>query len=89
MSCKIFSQNKKGPFLKENISWNRAYKYGFMKDLAPLWLVLRYQLQLSSHDYERKMEGVFFSLVFTEPQYIYIYYNSKLLVAVIDFADPV
>jgi hypothetical protein len=23
-------------------------------------IVLRYQLQLSSHDYERKMEGLFF-----------------------------
>ena len=40
-------------------------------------IVLIYQLQLSSHDYERKMEGLFFSLVFTEPQYMY--FDSKLL----------
>ena len=50
-------------------------------------IVLICQLQLSSHDYERKMEGLFFSLVFTEPQYMYFY--SKLLAAVVDFADPV
>ena len=48
-----------------------------MKDLSPFWLV-RYQLQLSSYDYERKMEGLFSVWFFIEPQYI-SYYSKRLL----------
>jgi hypothetical protein len=51
-------------------------------------IVLRYQLQLSSHDYERKMEGLFFQSGFHWTT-MYIYYDSMLLVVVINFADPV
>ena len=74
--------------MNKDVYTQYSYKFGdFMKNLAQLWLVLTYQLQLSSHDYERKMEGLFFSLVFTEPQYMY--FNGKLLAAVVGFADSV
>ena len=36
---------------------------------------------------KEKWKGFFFSLVFTEPQNMY--FDSKLLAAVVDFADPV